>query len=143
MLADASAEEKALADKIAKGPQDNDEIEELRQETESAKADLDAARKELDTAQKADDAAQAELQELRKKLEKPILDGEAGKRVESAAESRNEAKKELDAAEVHAKACAELAALAADIEKLQAEKKEAEAAVQAAGGDRLKDAQTL
>ena len=143
VLADASAEEKALADKIAKGPQDNDEIEELRQETESAKADLDAARKELDTAQKADDAAQAELQELRKKLEKPILDGEAGKRVESAAESRNEAKKELDAAEVHAKACAELAALASDIEKLQAEKKEAEAAVQAAGGDRLKDAQTL
>ena len=143
VLADAIAEERTLADRIAEGPQGNDEIENFRQAAETAKADLDAARKGLDTARKVDDAAQAELQELRKKLEKPIFDGEAGKRVESAAESRNEAKKELDAAEVHVKGSAELAALAADIEKLQAEKKKAEAAVQAAGGDRLKDAEKL
>ena len=142
VLADARAEEKALSDRIAKGPQDNDEIEDLRHAAETAKAGLETAREELDTARTADDTAQAELQKLREEQEKPIYNGEAGKRVESAAESRNNAKKALDAAEVYVKTNAELAVLTADIEKLKAEKQEAAAVVQAIE-DQLKDAQKL
>ena len=137
---EARAAEKAVSEKIEKGPEDG-EAGQRRSAVEAAEQTLADAQKELDTAQMANDEAQAQLQKALKEKEETLAAGEAGKAVEAASELRNEAKKALDTAAGQVKDSEDLAELNDEIKNLEEARKAAETEIEDIGKERLKEAE--